>query len=408
MSEDRRAKSQRGGKKRRRGGRQRRGRGGTGARSEPTLHQIVKRLSERLRADADPAALQGGAAGGYVEVSVRLPLEPAARADIEVKLLEERLKAAREDLLAKNTVFSSGRVFCLRCASTDCKHAVPPSERSVFAGYSPTGLPRFAEWPELLLERRDDRLDEVHERPARFVARVATPDELVGSVLDVYRSDLGFRLWGQVDAGWFTSPRTGDADRQALSLQILSLKSPGRPWRFGLNAVGVAPGGEPLETRVDQWEVLPWTEAVRWCRGLLGDIERKANAQLDSTSWQPRAEGLAAALARRLEKASRATQRKTVHARERQRQQRPTGMALSDLRTAGSDRILFDTKYETLIVLGDKGRAHAFLPDGRLVTSVRYTPASIQRRRNNGRWRPAKDEEVAQLQRSAAAPPASR
>lgn len=402
MSGERKVPDEGGREKRRRGGARRRRQGRPAAPSQPSLTQVVKRLAAELRAGADPAQLQGGAAGGYVEVSVRLPLEPAAHAEAEVRLLKERLAAARSDLLAKNAVFTSGRVFCLRCATTECEHSTPPSERSVFAGYSSTGVARWADWPEMLLERRDDRLDEAHAQPARFFTRLATPEELVGSVLDVYRSEAGFRLWGQVDAGWFTSPRTGDSDRQALSFQILSMKSRGRPWRFGLNVVGVAPGGESLETRVDQWEILPWTESVRWCRGLLGDIERKANAHRDETTWQARLEGLAGALARRLDKAARSTQRKTVHAQERQRQKRPTGMALADLRTAGHDRILYDTKHETLIVLGARGRAHAFRPDGRLVTSVRYTPDSIRRRRRSGRWRPAKQEEVAELQRFAA------
>jgi len=45
-------------------------------------------------------------------------------------------------------------------------------------------------------------------------------------------------------------------------------------------------------------------------------------------------------------------------------------------------------------VVGDRGRAHVFNLAGKLVTSVRYNPESIEKRRKNGLWRPAANEEV--------------
>jgi hypothetical protein len=72
-------------------------------------------------------------------------------------------------------------------------------------------------------------------------------------------------------------------------------------------------------------------------------------------------------------------------------------MALPDLAHATPENLLFDTRRETLVVVGDKGRAHVFSLTGKLVTSVRYSPAAIERRRGNGTWRPATPEEVAQV-----------
>jgi hypothetical protein len=69
-------------------------------------------------------------------------------------------------------------------------------------------------------------------------------------------------------------------------------------------------------------------------------------------------------------------------------------MALADLARAAPENLLFDTRRETLVVVGDRGRAHVFNLAGKLVTSVRYNPAAIEKRRNNGLWRPAAAEEI--------------
>jgi hypothetical protein len=39
-------------------------------------------------------------------------------------------------------------------------------------------------------------------------------------------------------------------------------------------------------------------------------------------------------------------------------------------------------------VLGERGRTHFFGPDGRLVSSVRYSRDAIERKRRQGLWRP--------------------
>ena len=73
-------------------------------------------------------------------------------------------------------------------------------------------------------------------------------------------------------------------------------------------------------------------------------------------------------------------------------------MALADLAQATPEKLLFDVRRKTLIVLGERGRAHVFNLDGKLVTSIRYTPASIERRRQDDFWRPATADEVAMVQ----------
>jgi hypothetical protein len=44
--------------------------------------------------------------------------------------------------------------------------------------------------------------------------------------------------------------------------------------------------------------------------------------------------------------------------------------------------------------VGDRGRAHVFNLEGKLVTSIRYNPEVIEKRRQQGIWKPAAAEVV--------------
>ena len=100
-------------------------------------------------------------------------------------------------------------------------------------------------------------------------------------------------------------------------------------------------------------------------------------------------------MARRLDKDRRGKERRTLHGQRRHAEgDRPTRLALADLARATPENLLVDTRRETLVVVGDRGRAHVFNQAGKLVTSVRYSPAVIEKRRQNGLWRQAGAEEV--------------
>lgn len=315
---------------------------------------------------------------------------------------EEAVQEAIHSLVAHSARFQPGRVFCLRCQSAVCEHSAPLSNRQVFTGYASTGVPRFADLGQWLLARRDPRVDLLYRESPQLLATVSPGAELTGELLPVFlqnESDPArYRLHGQVAVGWYPAP-TGNGHREplAVSFQVLSSRARGGRRRFGLNVIGIGPGGQPLEHLYDRVGEIPWSGSVRWAQTVLGSIEH----QLERAPRTPpqavdqRIEGLVAALARRLEKGWRGEERKTQHARVRHREgDRPTRMALADFARATPENLLFDTRRETLVVVGDRGRAHVFNREGKLVTSIRYNPAVIEKRRQNGMWRPAAREEV--------------
>jgi hypothetical protein len=109
-------------------------------------------------------------------------------------------------------------------------------------------------------------------------------------------------------------------------------------------------------------------------------------------------------LRRATERAGRQGERRTRHAADRRRDNRPTHAALRDAWDASDAALLADESRGTLIVLGPNGRAHAFTPQGRLVTSLTLDRESLDRRLQRERWRRATREEIRGLREALPRP----
>jgi len=369
------------------------------------IRQALQLLIDEVRERIERHPLGHLVAGRGEQIDLRLSLPTALRDGQIVKAGQdaaESLQEAVQALLHHSAVFQPGRVLCLRCQTAACEHAAPTDSRQVFAGWGRTGLPRFADFGQWLLARRDPRVDLLYRDPPQLLTVMVPEAELAGDLIPVFgQREDSYRIHAQVAAGWYQTPDpsgvAGWRRPLAVSLQVISTRARRHHRRFGVNVVGTGPGGEPLEHLYDRLGEVPWSDAVRWAQGVLLGIE----GQLESAPRTPpevvdkRIEGLVQAVARRLEKGWRGRERRTRHGQQRHSEgDRPTRMALADFARATPEDFLFDTRRETLVVVGDRGRAHVFSLAGKLVTSVRYNPAVIEKRRQNGLWRPAAAEEV--------------
>lgn len=372
------------------------------------IQQALQLLIDEVRDRIDRHPLGHLVAGRGERIDLRLSLPTALRDGQIAKSghdASEAIQEAVQSLLQHSALFQPGRVLCLRCQTATCEHSGPTDSRQVFAGWSPAGLPRFVDFGQWLLQRRDPRVDLLYREPPQVVTVVVPEAELAGNLIPAFKQrEDSYRIHAQVAAGWYQAPApngpSGYRQPLAISLQVISSRtsrSNRHRRRFGLNVIGIGPGGEPLENLYDRLGEIPWGEAVRWAQGVLVGIE----GQLESSPRTPpeavekRIEGMVNAVARRLEKDWRGKERRTRHGQQRHDEKdRPTRMALADLARAAPENLLFDTRRETLVVVGDRGRAHVFNLAGKLVTSVRYNPAIIEKRRNNGVWRPAAAEEI--------------
>ena len=337
------------------------------------LQLVVKEIGKRIRRHPSGHLLEGG--DETLEVRLRLPVHQhkgwleSAREEASASLTD-----GLHQILVHRAVFHPGHLYCLRCANATCQHSLPGTGQEVFAGYGPSGLPRYLDFGQWLLERKDPRVDLLYETPRRLIAHTTRGAELTSQLLPAFQdADSGYHIHGQVTAGWYAFPTLqGLEESLALTFQVVSSQPPQGQRRFGLNLIGIAPDDQPLENLFDHVGELPWMRTARWAQEALRQIEHTVSRSrdVDESRLEKRIAGLLSGLARRLERRDRSRRRRTTHAQHRHSQRdRPTWKALSDLAAAKDEDLLFDTRKMTLIVLGDRGRAHVFNHAGKLVTS---------------------------------------
>ncbi len=300
-----------------------------------------------------------------------------------------------DDAIQQAAAFRPGHAFCHRCGGATCEHSEPPTARHVFVGYAPTGTPRWEDFAQFCLDLRHPQVDQLYEVPPAFLTHVQGAASLHGHLVEAFQA-RSYDLLGQVTAGFFPIRAREGEGRGVLALTFQAAASrsrSGRP-RIGLNILGRTPGGSPLHLLWERHEEIPWTRAVRWAQAALTSVARgrasRSGAYVVREELERRVEGILRGLARRLERDQRSRGRRTQHAEQRHRAgDRPTRKALDDSRVANPESIFVDERNGTVVVQGERGRVHFFTPDGRLVSSVRYSRDAIERKRKLGLWRDA-------------------
>lgn len=343
-----------------------------------------------------------------IEIALRVALRggeetPRSFAERLVALVDEIL----DDRVHEAVAFRPGRAFCHRCSSAGCEHAYPPSARHVFLGYGPTGTPRWDDFAQHCLEIRHVDVDRLYEDPPAFVTLQNDASALKGSMVPAFAAG-SYELIGQLTAGFFSVRARADEGRGVLALtfQVAASRNASGRVRLGLNILGRAPSGEELGMLWERQDDLPWRRSVKWAQSALTSLVPSRTARAGSAGRHSpsaeerdrRVEGILRGMARRLERDVRALSRRTGHAQARHDSgERPTRMAVTDAREARREEVLVDERNGTLVVLGERGRTHFFTPDGRLVSSVRYSREAIERKRKLGVWRAASPEECGAL-----------
>jgi hypothetical protein len=320
--------------------------------------------------------------------------------------LVEEIERILDDAVERAASFRPGHAFCHRCGGLDCEHSEPPTNRHVFLGYGPTGTPRWIDFAQRCLDLRDPEVDRLYEDPPAFLTRVESGKDLCGELLDAFQKERACDLLGQMSAGFFPV-RTAEGEGRgivAVTFQVASSRAAGGRLRLGLNLLGRTPRNEPLSFLWERYDEIPWRKPVLWAQAALQSIEGpavtsgRARRAPSAHEVEERVEGVLRGLARRIEREQRARSRRTRHAEHRHLSgDRPTRKAVEDARSVTASEVLVDERNGTLVVAGERGRTHFFTPDGRHVSSVRYSKEAVERKRKLGQWREAQGEEARTL-----------
>jgi hypothetical protein len=269
------------------------------------------------------------------------------------------------------------------------------------------------------LEARCERVDQLYGDPPAVLALMQYGHDLKLKQLSSFgRASKTYAILGQVIAGYFLRPAARRAEARAdrrLAVTFQAVEIRGRAGEVGIRLNPIAGGLSPEDW--DELLVSDWRPSLsRACEGAFRtaeDIERRVCEARDAGSADElrqqlrRVPQMLAGLARTLEQGDRQSARRTRHAEQHRRPQRPVHKAVEDALAAGEGRLFYDEKKDTWIACGKQGRAHVFSAEGRHVTSFVLPPGGAEFRLRTHRWRALQKEETARFRALLAAPPAA-
>lgn len=321
----------------------------------------------------------------------------------------EQMQQAAKSLADRQATFPRGHVYCHWCRSFTCNHSQPPSPRSVFAGYTQTGEPSWRDLAVVLLDKRDERIDQLYREPPIPVTLVQNAPELTENQLQVYgKGSAEYRLLGQVVIGYLplfgqrrgNGVRHGNGESTSVALTLHAVQHRSRQAAPVLNVLGALPDGasavEMLESHGDPRIV----DALATTRRKLQDLTLQQTPRRRRLMVHRRkALLILQRFARNLERLFRQRQRRTLHSESRHRdRRRPAATALRDAMCAASGSIYRDVEEKTWVVIGPKNRVHIFNDEAHHVTSVVYQGDTIRQRTTRGKWLTPKPVELAGFQ----------
>jgi len=335
--------------------------------------------------------------GRAAELELRVRLDGGGSAARVAGQLLAAIDRWIDDAVQQAAAFRPGSAYCHRCAAAECEHGRPPSARHVFVGYAATGQPCWEDFAQYCLRVRHPEVDRLYAPAPALLTLVQGRQALHGAMLDAFRSPT-HEILAQLVAGFFPLRLPAEEGRGvlALTVQVVASYAPRVPPRLGLNLLGRGPAGRDLEQVWDSLGEPPWHRGVRWAQAALQGVPARPRSAEARAALGRRAEAILQGLARRLDRDHRARGRRTRHAAERHASgTRPTSKAVDDAREAGAQALLVDGRSGAMVVLGARGRTHFFTPDGRHVSSARYSREAIERKQRLELWRPASPEQAA-------------
>ncbi|MEM7198872.1 MAG: hypothetical protein AAF628_01305 [Planctomycetota bacterium] len=324
----------------------------------------------------------------FVDIQVRVPLDGQRDGSKAAGQVVEQILRRVKEVRDHDRALQPGAVYSYFSESAEAEACRPKSVREVFDGYSSTGRPTFTDFVTMAIERKDPGIDELLDGQDVAITHVSMGRVLRTQQLTEFgKGSPVYRILGQVDAGLY--PLINDDKKAAFSFQLLrGATLEGRP-RLRVHPVGAAEVMDVADPSVahilSRFQQRLDQESLRLAGKLANETE------VDEEEF---ALPLLQDLARQLTGRARRKSRRTKHADERaQEGQRPTTKAWEDAQAAGDDRLLWDDREGTVVVLGPRGRVHVFTKAARHVTSLVMQGSAINKRVQQGPWRQAEPEE---------------
>ncbi|MEE2788941.1 MAG: hypothetical protein VX589_16515 [Myxococcota bacterium] len=368
--------------------------GGAGATSQhPSVTDALQALSNAL-----VDAVGTGPAKSDLLASVEIDLSPTDRAGWK-RRAHDVLREVKQGSRARTSQYSESELWCFQCGSLGCGHGAPPSDQHVFAGYLETGKPQWRPFLAVCLETRPPGLDALFTDPPGVVVLEWAKDDLHEERLSHFGEEGdGFEVVAQAAIGLLNKDcvpgkSASDSSRKPVIIQVIRLCAPRSKALYQIRIAGMRWAEiDGVSAKVPQRHpARQLSRALANARRRLTANVRKANAMArrgEAVDLEDVVNQFIARFATEARRIYRPAGKRTKHAQLRHRSgERPTSNAWADAREVAADKLLYDTRRETYIVIGKKGRAHVFTQTGQHVTSLRLAEGEIDSKVRRRRWR---------------------
>lgn len=376
-----------------------------------TIEEIARQLMDNAKSLVKAIEAQENMFGIPLEWSfaIEVPVLPEAPHHEKERLVSALVSKVREQirgLVQCHSSFREGALYCFLCNSLDCPHASPTENDQCFRGFSSGGRPQWQKLCDMLLERKDPRVEQIFGLQRGIVCLLEKEEDFPAGFLTSFKNEaLELAVLGQVIVApvvFEDKAQTTEKTPRTISIILMRLSS--RHYaRYILNMVGMDLPSLSEHAAIDPKAL----RLIRTLRAYQREVSlknrRKTQKYLPYSAEQERIffASLLSRLKSDIEQIFHATERRTRHGEERHKSlQRPTSTALRDVRLAGADRFLFDKEHDTVVVLGPKGRVHVFTKEGKLVTSMVLDRQRIEKRFSKKRWVSMSREEVWRFKQS--------
>ncbi|MEE2755188.1 MAG: hypothetical protein VYA30_00950 [Myxococcota bacterium] len=289
-----------------------------------------------------------------------------------------------------------GILWCFQCKTDGCGHSRPTDPRQTFAGYTATGKPTWQGLLDICLKFRPPGMDKLFTPKPSIVVMDLTDEQLSDERLPQFTEGQGTRrVLGQVVVGLLNPhlevSSTHD-DKRTLTIQVLSVNTNSGDVEYCLNLIGFTVNeiaDAASKTRGGRATAERLRRLISKTQARLQAAPQKLST-LSGTDQERRSvfiEKTLRTLKRDVSQIFSSQTRRTQHARERHLSgQRPTRTAWDDTKRVPLERVLYDKRHKTYVVIGKRNRAHIFSPAGLHVTSLRLHSGEIDRKLKRERW----------------------
>ncbi|MBV69990.1 MAG: hypothetical protein CMH52_01450 [Myxococcales bacterium] len=306
------------------------------------------------------------------------------------------ISAAFEPGTDPSPEYEHGPLWCFQCKTDGCGHSRPDDPRQTFAGYTATGKPKWLGLLDLCLTFRPQGMDSLFGPKPSIVVMALTDNQLSDERLPQFTEGHGtHRVLGQIVVGLLNPKLDASShhdDKRTLTIQVLSVKTGEGEFEYRLNLIGFTLNeiaDAASKTRGGRSPAERLRRLISKTQARLHAAPQKL-ATLTGTQEERRAifiEKTLKTLKRDVSQIFSSQIGRTEHARVRHLSgQRPTRKAWDDSKRVPLERVLYDKRHKTYVVIGKRSRAHIFSPAGLHVTSLRLQSGEIDRKLKRERW----------------------